>query len=56
MKKGFYGWWAVAASFITFGISVGLPYYNMPFFYDYFQKSFGWERSQITLGFPSRPF
>ena len=52
MKKGFYGWWAVAASFITFGLSVGLPYYNVPFFYDYFQKSFGWERSQITLGFP----
>ncbi len=51
-KKSFYGWWVVAASFVTFGISVGLPYYNMPFFYDYFAKNFGWARSQITLGFP----
>ena len=51
-KKPFYGWWVVAASFVTFGISVGLPYYNMPFFYDYFAKNFGWARSQITLGFP----
>ena len=51
-KKGFYGWWVTAAMFVTFGLSVGLPYYNVPFFYDYFQKSFGWDRSQITLGFP----
>ncbi len=51
MRK-FYGWWIVAASFISFGISVGLPYYNVPFFYDYFAKDFGWARSQITLGFP----
>jgi MFS family permease len=52
MRKAFYGWWAVAAAFVTFGISVGLPYYKMPFFYDYFQKNYGWARSQITLGFP----
>jgi len=51
-KKPFYGWWVVAASFVTFGLSVGLPYYNMPFFYDYFAKSYGWARSEITLGFP----
>ena len=51
MRK-FYGWWVVAASFVTFGLSVGVPYYNMPFFYDYFAKNFGWARSQITLGFP----
>jgi MFS family permease len=51
-KRSFYGWWVVAASFITFGISVGLPYYNVPFFYDYFAKNYGWARSQITLGFP----
>lgn len=52
MTKKFYGWWVVAATFVTFGISVGLPYYNMPFFYDYYQKTFGWSRSAITLGFP----
>lgn len=51
-NKGFYGWWVTAAAFITLGLSVGVPYYNVPFFYDYFQKSYGWARSEITLGFP----
>jgi MFS family permease len=51
-KRDFYGWWIVAASFLTFGIAVGLPYYNIPFFYDYFQNEFHWERPAITLGFP----
>src|SRR4029079_16446259 len=51
-KRGFYGWVVAATSFITFGIAVGIPYYNLPFFYDYFQKSFGWRLDQITLGFP----
>lgn len=50
MKK-FYGWWVVFACFLTFGLSTGLPYYNMPFFYDYYEKSFGWTRSEITSGF-----
>jgi MFS family permease len=51
-KKSFYGWWVVAASFLTFGLSVGLPYYNISFFYDYFQKEYGWSLPEITLGFP----
>lgn len=52
MKKSFYGWWVVAAAFMTFGLAVGLPYYNNPFFYDYYQKTFGWSKAQITFGFP----
>jgi MFS family permease len=52
MTKRFYGWWITFAAVLTFGISVGLPYYNMPFFYDYYSKAFGWSRSDITLGFP----
>jgi MFS family permease len=57
MKKSFYGWWIVVAAFTTFGISTGIPYYGMPFFYDYYEKSqaqggFGWTRPDITLGFP----
>ncbi len=50
--KPFYGWWVVAGGFFTFGIAVGVPYYNLPFFYDYFQSTFGWKLDQITLGFP----
>jgi MFS family permease len=52
MIKRFYGWWITAAAVFTFGISVGLPYYNMPFFYDYYKKTFGWSTADITLGFP----
>jgi MFS family permease len=57
MNKRFYGWWVAAASFITFGLSVGLPYYNLPFFYNYYTKpiaqgGFGWSRSEAVLGFP----
>src|SRR4051812_50167588 len=51
-KGLFYGWFIVATTVVTFGISVGVPYYNLPFFYDYLQKSYGWELKQITLGFP----
>jgi len=52
MQKKFFGWWIATASFITFGLSVGIPYYNIGFFYDYFQREFHWSRSDITLGFP----
>ena len=51
MKKVFYGWWMVAAAFLTFGLSTGLTYYNIPFFYDYFAKTYGWRPVDITRGF-----
>jgi len=52
MPRKFYGWWIVAAAVCTFGLSTGLPYYNMPFFYDYYTQAFGWSKPDITLGFP----
>jgi MFS family permease len=52
MNKRFYGWWITVAAFFTFGIAVGIPYYGGPFFYDYYEKAFGWKRTQTTLGFP----
>jgi MFS family permease len=52
MKKGFYGWWIVFGACITFGLSTGVPYYNISFFYDYLARDFGWTREDITLGFP----
>src|SRR3974390_623199 len=52
MHRKFYGWWITAAAVITFGLSVGIPYYNIGFFYDYFQREFHWSRAEITLGFP----
>lgn len=50
--KGFYGWWISIAAFFTFGLAVGIPYYGMPFYFDYYEKTFGWTRPDITLGFP----
>jgi MFS family permease len=52
LGEGFYGWRIVATAVFTFGIAVGVPYYNIPFFYDYFQKTHHWRLEQITLGFP----
>jgi MFS family permease len=52
MQRKFFGWWITLAAFFSFGLSVGIPYYNIGFFYDYFQRDFGWSRSDITLGFP----
>ncbi len=52
MKKSFYGWWIVAACFLTFGVSTGFPYYNIAFFFDYFRDDHGWPISFITLGAP----
>src|SRR5690242_8470064 len=51
-SKVFRGWLITAAAFLTLGLTVGLPYYNVPFFYDYFAHTFGWSAPQITLGFP----
>ena len=31
-------------------ITVGIPFYGLPFFYDYFIKEFGWSRAQTTSG------
>jgi len=50
--RTFYGWWVAAAAFATLGIAVGIPYYGGPFFYDYYEKTFGWTRPETTLGFP----
>jgi MFS family permease len=52
MNKTFYGWWITAAAFCTFGIAVGIPYYGMPFFYDYYKNAYGWTTAATTLGFP----
>ena len=51
-SSSFYGWWISIAAFFTFGLAVGIPYYGMPFYYDYYEKAFGWARPDITLGFP----
>jgi hypothetical protein len=51
-RKPFYGWTVAAAGCLTFGVANGIPYYNIGFFYDYFQRAFGWSRAEITFAFP----
>jgi MFS family permease len=46
----FYGWYIAAVAFVTLLITVGVPFYGMPFFYDYFIHDFGWTRAQTTSG------
>jgi MFS family permease len=46
----FYGWLIVACSFLIIAITVGIPFYGVPFFYDYFIREFGWNRGQTTAG------
>jgi len=47
----------VIASAVILGLVVGIPYYSLPFFYDYFEHpvangGFGWTRASIVLGLP----
>lgn len=46
----FYGWWIAAAAFVTLVFTVGIPFYGMPFFYDFYMKEFGWSRAEATSG------
>ena len=48
----FRGSWMIAASFITFGLSTGFPYYNISFFFDYFRDDHGWTQELVTTGPP----
>jgi MFS family permease len=46
----FQGWVITAAVFLTLLLTVGIPFYGLPFFYDYFIREFGWSRAQVTSG------
>ena len=51
-QTNFYGPWIIAACFVTFGLSTGLPYYNIAFFFDYFRDDHNWTIELITMGAP----
>jgi MFS family permease len=46
----FYGWAISAAAFFTLLLTVGIPFYGLPFFYDHFIAEFGWSRAQTSSG------
>ncbi len=50
--KPFQGPWMIAACFFTFGLSTGLPYYSISFFFDYFRDGHSWTQELVTTGAP----
>ena len=44
------------ASSLILGLIVGIPYYGIPFFYDYFEAAYGWSRASMMLGLPVGTF
>lgn len=47
----YYGWAIVASCFFILAMTVGMPMYAMPFFYDHYIDEFGWDRAETTSGF-----
>ena len=46
----FYGWYISLSCAFILAMTVGLPLYAMPYFYDYYIEDFGWNRAQTTGG------
>ncbi len=51
-NRPFYGPLMIACCFVTFGLSTGIPYYNIAFFFDYFRDDHGWTQVLVTTGAP----
>ena len=49
-------WGVAVASSLILGLIVGIPYYGIPFFYDYFEAAYGWSRAAMMLGLPVGTF
>lgn len=50
-QQPYYGWAIVASCFFILAMTVGMPMYAMPFFYDHYIAEFGWDRAETTSGF-----
>ncbi|HVN72381.1 MAG TPA: MFS transporter [Desulfomonilia bacterium] len=51
MRKMFYGWWIVLATFIVLFVGLCSGFYTVSVFMEPIQKAFGWNRTQISLSF-----
>lgn len=50
-QRPYYGWLIAASCFFILAMTVGMPMYAMPFFYDHYIEEFGWDRAETTSGF-----
>ncbi len=50
-KRPYYGWVVAGSCFFILAMTVGMPMYAMPFFYDHYIAEFGWDRAETTSGF-----
>lgn len=50
-QQPYYGWAIAASCFFILAMTVGMPMYAMPFFYDHYIAEFGWDRAETTSGF-----
>jgi MFS family permease len=51
MRKFFYGYWIVAAGFVTLTVANGLAWYGFSVMNAPVADEFGWSRSEVALGF-----
>ena len=49
--RPYYGLFIAACCFFILAMTVGMPMYAMPFFYDHYIEEFGWDRAETTSGF-----
>ena len=49
----YYGWWIVAAAFLTHCLTVGCVFYSFGVFFTPLMNEFGWSRAQLSWGFSS---
>lgn len=47
----FYGWWIVVATFIVLFVGLCSGFYTVSVFMEPLQETFGWNKTQISLGF-----
>lgn len=47
----FYGWWITAGTFVVLFVGLCSGFYTLSVFLEPLEKTFGWTRTQISLGF-----
>lgn len=54
--KSFYGWWIVAASFVSLFVSIGIGFFPFGVFFKYLITEFHWSRTNLSLAYSLSSF